>query len=96
MRRSTWILVGLNVMLWGSLAAFGVRLMQGVRAQHAAGYPNAGQIANYVGVPAAVAAACVLWGLWLWRRKPRRHGEPLLVAALCLLLPYLLVYSGGM
>ena len=82
---------------WTWLALSGWGVIAGIRAQHAPGYPNAGQLHYYVVLPALAAAGCAI--LFVAALLARRPGCPLALvgaAALAALLPYLLFYTGGM
>ncbi len=94
------VLGRLNLIVWGGLTLLGLDGMQSVREQHIPGYPASGQIAYYVLAPALLTTAAIVIPL-LGRsfKDPtgdiRGMGKFFLLMSLLLLLPYLLLYSGG-
>jgi len=95
MRRSTLILLALNVLVWGGLAVVGYQGVQSIVQQHAPGYPSSGQIDYYVVAPLVILAVSIAWPLLLWRgRLGLRNIGPTITL---LILPlYLFAYTGGM
>lgn len=87
----------LATLAWTWLALAGWSGIEGIRDQHAAGYPNEGQIRFYLVLPALAAAACLV--LFVAALLSRRFGCALALSgalALAALLPYLFFYTGGM
>lgn len=94
--RSANILALVAMALWAGLLWFGVDLLKGVVAQHVLGYPAPGQFDFLVGIP--LAAIVVVGGVTLLANATQRFWIASYVvsgAALIALLPYLLVYGGG-
>lgn len=82
--------------LWLGLVYLGLDGLQGVRAQHVVGYPNASQIGYYVAAPAVVAGILIVAIGAL--NFVKRSSAALTVVGLIGLfaLPfYLLPYTGG-
>ena len=90
------ITAGVAVALWFGLALLGRDLVNGVVAQDVPGYPNMGQINLYVIWPLFVVAAilAVAWLCNAFRRGTMILG---IASALSLtaILPYLLIWGGG-
>jgi hypothetical protein len=82
--------------LWGGMFWVGMDLLKGVAAQHVAGYPASGQFEFLVGVPFAIVGTIAATTL-LANALQRFWIVSTLVSAsaLAALLPYLLVYGGG-
>ena len=90
------VLTAINVLIWGGLAWIGWDLLQGVKSQQVAGYPNSGQFAYYLYTPLVVlliAVAAYLLGRFA---RLRRTALTLHILALVFLGPFLLAYGGGM
>jgi len=90
------VLAGLAVLLWTALFFAGLDLAGGVADRHVLGYPNTGQLQYYVAVPGSAAIA-LLACAWVFNGLRRWPWILALVssAALLALLPYLLIYGGG-
>jgi hypothetical protein len=88
-------LVALNVIFWGGFSLLGVSLLQGVAAQHAAGYPNAGQASYYLAFPFVIFVASLARPLWLLRCGRKNLGIGALIGTLAILPIYLFSYTGG-
>ena len=95
MRRVTYVLLALNIVMWGGLLWIGVGLIRGVINQHAPGYPNPGQEMLCLGFPAAALIIEVLPTIWLLRIGKEIFAIPLLLLSLGVLPFYLVGYSGG-
>lgn len=94
--RSANILALIAMALWAGMLWLGVDLLKGVVAQRAVGYPAPGQFDFLVGIP--FAAIILIGGVTLLVNALRRFWiASYLVsgAAIVALLPYLLVYGGG-
>jgi hypothetical protein len=90
------ILAGIAVLVWFGLFLAGRGLIERVAGQRVVGYPNAGQVETYLLWPAFVTMA-LLGTAWLCNGL-RRWQLALALAACASLLglvPFLLVYSGG-
>jgi surface polysaccharide O-acyltransferase-like enzyme len=91
MKRSTIILLILNVVVWGFLIFNGRDLLWGAGQTN----PNMGQISYYLYMPVAVLAFATVWPfLTLWLPTWVRNVMP--VVALLFLPIYLFPYTGGM
>ncbi len=94
--RTANILTGLAIALWLGMFLLGRQGISDVVDQGVPGYPNTGQIDSYLLLPVCVvmmllACAWVSNGLRKWE-GPLALISGLSVAAL---LPYLLMYGGG-
>jgi hypothetical protein len=89
------ILVAFNVLLWGGMSLLGVSLLQGVAAQHALGYPNAGQVSYYLAFPFVLLVASMARPIWLLRGGKKNLGIGALIGTLAVLPVYLFSYTGG-
>ena len=93
MRVSAYVLTVLNIIGWTGFVVLGMDLSLDL-AHRAAGYPNRAQIIYYVGFPAFMVL--VAFGLPAWRFLRRAEigpWSPLLM--LCLMVFYLMAYTGG-
>ncbi|WP_428415452.1 hypothetical protein [Methylibium sp.] len=81
--------------IWLALVVMGYQGIQGVVAQHAEGYPNAEQIRYYVVFPGIIAVVAALTGICLWFGRFSMVARIVQVLAFFLLVPYLLLYTGG-
>jgi hypothetical protein len=95
MKWSSLILPALNGLAWGGLSWLGWGVMQGVFAQHVAGYPNAGQIFSYVVIPLMMVSVALVPAAFLSQTRWSFWGNVWSALALVLLLPYLFTYTGG-
>ncbi len=95
MRIASYLLVALNVIVWGWLTWIGVGLIHGVVAQHVHGYPTKGQAIYYIFIPLGVLALS-LSGAALAMAGWRKFGEGMLITTLIFLPIYILPYTGGM
>jgi hypothetical protein len=89
------VLIVLNLLAWGGLTWLGVDIIEGVRNQHAPGYPNSGQISYYIGFPCVMLALAV--GTFAIARYTRFKVTAVRIQVLILLvvLPFLLLSGGG-
>ena len=94
--RAANITAGVAVALWFALALVGRDLLNGVVGQVAVGYPNMGQIDFLLAWPLFVVIAIITCA-WICNAFHRWAWALGLMSALSLaaLLPYLLVYGGG-
>jgi hypothetical protein len=94
--RAANITAGVAVTVWLALALVGRDLINGVVGQAALGYPNMGQIDFLFAWPLLIVVA-VLACAWICNAFRRGAWALGLLSALALaaLLPYLLVYGGG-
>lgn len=81
--------------IWLALVVMGYQGIQGVVAQHAEGYPNAGQIRYYVVFPSIIAVVAALTAICLWFGRFRMLARIVQVLTFLVLFPYLLIYTGG-
>jgi hypothetical protein len=102
MLRLLYLFSGLNLILWGWLTLVGVDLTEGVREQHVASYPTLGQRAYYVFLPLAFVTIAVIVPLlikllesWTGIRPLSAIGTLILGVMLLLVMPYLVIYGGG-
>ena len=89
------IVSGLFAALWGYLAYIGFGLTENVVARRVPGYPSAGQWHFYVFFPAAMlllGAAVALFP----KRLPAALFAGLVAVEILPIIPFLLVYGGGM
>jgi hypothetical protein len=89
------IVSGLFAALWGYLAYVGFGLTEKVVARRVPGYPSAGQWHFYVLFPAAMLLLGAAIAL-LPRRLPTTLYVGLLTIEIMPVIPFLLVYGGGM
>jgi hypothetical protein len=82
--------------IWSLFVLIGYQGIQGVIAQHAAGYPNAEQIRFYVVFPMAVTVFAALTGLSFWYGRLTILARMVQVLSLVVVFPYLYFYTGGM
>jgi hypothetical protein len=94
--RAANITAGVAVAVWFAFALVGRDLINGVVRQAALGYPNMGQIDFLLAWPLFIVVA-VLACAWICNASHRWAWALGMVSALALaaLLPYLLVYGGG-
>lgn len=89
------IVSGLFAALWGYLAYIGFRLAENVAARRIPGYPSAGQWRRYVFFPTAM----LLFGtvvVLLPKRWPTALYACLLAIEIVPVIPFLVIYGGGM
>ena len=97
----TRVLAALNLLFWSGLSLIGVSLIAGVAERIAPAEPDPIQVRWYVIFPAAMAVLAATALFWLIFGSPRRRVLGLVIArvlvgaSLLILLPYLLVYGGG-
>jgi hypothetical protein len=94
--RAANITAGVAIVLWFALALLGRDGLNGVVAQQAPGYPNMGQINLYIVWPLFVVTALLAcaWFCNAFRRWPPVLGIAS-GASLLAILPYLMVWGGG-
>jgi len=94
--RAANITASVTVAIWFALALVGRDLLNGVVGQGALGYPNMGQINFLLAWPLFVVVA-VLVCAWICNAFRRWSWALGLLSAFSLaaLLPYLMVYGGG-
>ena len=82
--------------LWGLFVLAGVSAYRSIVSQNVAGYPNAGQIKLYLVLPIAVFLLLLL-GVVIANKYQRAAPVLLILSAASVfgLLPYLMVWSGG-
>jgi hypothetical protein len=89
------VLAIINTLIWGLLIAMGHSDIESITAQHVVGFPDSGQITYYFYTP--IIAVIVVLLAYLLALSGRFKVFSLLVesAALLVLLPYMLAYTGG-
>jgi hypothetical protein len=89
------VLATINLLLWGGFTWLGIDLVAGVTTHHAPGYPNHGQIAYYIRFPILMAIFTV--AVYLLSRFTRYGGAAvsLQILPLIAVLPFVLLYTGG-
>jgi len=95
MKWSALILPVLNGVAWGGLSRLGWVVVEGVFAQHVAGYPNAGQISFYIVIPLVMVSVAMVPAVLLSQTRWAFWGNVWSAFTLVLLLPYLFFYTGG-
>ena len=92
------IVVGLNLLVWGFWLWTGIGLLRGVANQHVPGYPNSGQIEYYAGIPGVLVVICLAFAALVFFNKGKLASSIaniIQVTALIAVLPYMIVYGGG-
>ena len=94
--RAANILTGIAVALWFGALVVGRALVGGAIAQGVGGLPNAGQIDLYLIGPALVVAALLVFA-WVTNGLCRWFTPLALLstASIVALVPYLMVFGGG-
>jgi hypothetical protein len=87
MKKAPLILMALNGLVWGGIKS--------IEAQHAAGYPNSGQIGNYLALPLVMLTVSLVPGALLGQTKWSMVANIWCCLTLIAVFPYLLPYSGG-
>jgi hypothetical protein len=94
--RAANVIAGIAIAIWFGLALVGRDLLNGVVEQEALGYPTLGQIDFLLAWPLLIVSAillcawiCNAFGRWAWALGS------LSGLSLAAVLPYLLVYGGG-
>ncbi len=82
-------------MIWLFLVFEGYQGMQVAVAQHIRGYPSAGTFNVYVVFPSIGATAVVLSAVCFWFGRLKVFARIVQVLSLVAVLPYLLLYTGG-
>lgn len=84
------------LLLWGFFAFVGFDALADITAQKAPGYPNAGQRNLYLYFPwgMTVVTLMLLVAVW-WRPTLSRAIGCFSFIPLALLLPYVMIYGGG-
>ena len=94
--RAANIIAGLAIAIWFALALAGRGVVAGTVAQQVPRYPNSGQIDLYVFWPLLVASV-LLFCAWVCNALNR--GAVILAllsgASMVALLPYLMIWGGG-
>lgn len=83
-------------LLWMWLVWTGIGLVQGVVEQNAPGYPNSGQINYYIVFPAVMTLVCAAAAAGVWKGRYLVAARTVQVLGALALLPFLLMYTGGM
>jgi hypothetical protein len=94
--RAANIFAGVVIVLWFALALLGRDGLNSIVAQQALGYPNMGQINLYIFWPMFVVAALLAcaWFCNAFHRWPWLLGLAS-GSSLVAMLPYLMVWGGG-
>jgi len=95
MKKAPLILMALNGLVWGGLSWMGWDGIKSIEAQHAAGYPHAGQIGYYLAIPLLMLPAALLPGALLGQTKWSAGANLWCSLTLLAVFPYLLPYGGG-
>ena len=88
------IIAAVFALFWGVFAAVGIRLVFSIAQQGVPGFPKSGQWELYVIVPVAMMLLGVVLILTA-RRLSRTLYVWLLIAEIAPIIPFLLVYGGG-
>lgn len=92
MKKAPVVLMALNGFVWGGLSWMGWDGIKGIAAQHAAGYPNTGQIGYYLATPLTVLTLSLvplaLFGQTKWSTFGSVWGALTLAFAILYLIPY--------
>jgi len=81
-------------LIWGFLTYMGYEVISGVVQQHAPGYPTTGQRHYYVHFPLIMLILSV-GSLLLARRMPVALFVTIWLLQICIILPFLFAYGGG-
>ena len=85
----------LNMLIWVAFTWHGFQLVDGVAAQNVPGFPNNGQVTLYICVPLLMAASALcMYGLFRFTQL-KRTALVLQAVLLISVLPFLLIYTGG-
>jgi hypothetical protein len=95
--KGTHILGLVTAILWALILLMGLGGIDGVRSQHAPGFPSADQVHYYVYFPAALLALVVATWTFAAYWRPFKAPAVVLIALALLALPgYLFFYTGGL
>jgi hypothetical protein len=88
------IVAAIFALFWGYFAYVGFDLVSDVAKRGVPGYPNSGQCGLYVAFPTAMLLLSI--GLIVYsKRAPRALYVALLIVEIVPILPFLMVYGGG-
>lgn len=96
MKKTTYVLMAINVILWGYFVWSGLDGIRSVQAQHVRGFPNHQQIELYVIFPLLMVATSLVFPILLRRTRWSGISTGVLITVLVLLVPFGCVYTGGM
>jgi|HubBroStandDraft_1064217.scaffolds.fasta_scaffold99256_1 hypothetical protein len=89
------ILSGITTLVWASFTWMGIQLLSHVHRQQLLGYPRVGQMHFYLMFPAAMLVlALIAIAIWRYTRF-RRSAIATQVLVSFLVLPFLVMYGGG-
>jgi NADH:ubiquinone oxidoreductase subunit H len=95
MKKAPLVLMSLNGVAWGGLARLGWDGIKTIELQHAAGYPNTGQVGYYLVIPLLMLTVSLVPSAFLgqtrWSGLSNVWGGLTLIAV----FPYLIPYGGG-
>jgi hypothetical protein len=83
------------LLIWGYFALAGLGAMSDIAAQHAPGYPNAGQRNYYLYIPLAMAAISLALAAAAWFAKKNLPIGCAALATIAAWFVYIITYSGG-
>jgi len=95
MKKAALILPAINGLVWGGLSWMGWDGIKYIESQHAAGYPNSGQIGYYLAIPLVMLSVSLVPGAFLSQTKWSFVGSIWCGLTLIAVFPYLLPYAGG-
>jgi hypothetical protein len=95
MKKSPLVLMALNGFIWGGLSWMGWDGIRYIESQHAAGYPNTGQIGYYLATPLVMLAVSLLPLAVLGQTKWSAFGNVWGCLTLLVAFLYLIPYGGG-
>lgn len=88
------IVAAIFALFWGMFAVIGIRLVSHLAQRGVPGFPKSGQWDLYVVVPVAMTVLGAVLILSA-ERLSRALYVALLIAEIALIIPFLLVYGGG-
>lgn len=88
------IIAAVFALVWGMFAAIGIRLVSRLAQRGVPGFPKSGQWELYVIVPVTMTLLGVILILSA-KRLPRALYVGLLIAEIAPIVPFLLIYGGG-
>jgi hypothetical protein len=96
MKRSSYILMAINLIVWGYFVWSGLDDMRSMGAQNFYGYSSKEQFDYYVIFPVIMLVLSLALPIFLHRMRWHRLGMASQIATLLALLPYFPFYTGGM
>jgi len=95
MKLGLYVMLALNLLVWGGFALIGTDLVLGVASRHIPGYPNWGQITYSIAIPTALGSIAVTAARSLRTGKRPDMALGVLILTVGCLPFYLYGFGGG-